>query len=206
MNWMNLNKRCCIIGFLASVFQAFGMYHIHAQSALTEGGVYGLTLLLNHHFGISPAISGASLTFLCYLLGFHVLGKGFLGYSAIYAAGFSLGYAFFEQFPPLWPGIGLHPLQGAVFGAVFIGLGSGVCVRCGGATTGDDALAMALSHRWKADIRTVYLVCDLSVLLLSLTYIPLSQIAYSLLTVVLSGQLIGLVQKAPCHPWRFMVS
>lgn len=47
MNRMNLNKRCCITGFPASVFQAFGMYHIHAQSALTEGRVYGLTLLLN---------------------------------------------------------------------------------------------------------------------------------------------------------------
>lgn len=199
MNRMKLNKRHCIVGFLASVFQAFGMYHIHAQSALTEGGGYGLTLLLYHHFGISPAVSGAVLTFLCYLLGFRILGKDFLGYSAIFAAGFSLGYAFFQQFPPLWPNIGLHPLLGAVFGAVFIGLGAGVCVRCGGATTGDDALAMALSHRWKADIRTVYLISDLLVLLLSLTYIPLSQIAYSMLTVILSGQLIGLVQKAPCH-------
>ena len=34
----------------------------------------------------------------------------------------------------------------------------------------------------------------LTVLLLSLTYIPLRRIAYSLLTVILSGQLIGLIQ------------
>ena len=38
---------------------------------------------------------------------------------------------------------------------------------------------------------------DLVVLALSLSYIPVRQIAYSLLTVFLSGQLIGLVQKIP---------
>ena len=39
----------------------------------------------------------------------------------------------------------------------------------------------------------VYLFSDLTVLLLSLTYIPLEKILCSLLTVVLSGQIIDLV-------------
>ena len=48
----------CITAFLSSVFQAFGMYNIHALADVTEGGVFGLTLLLGHWFGLSPAISG----------------------------------------------------------------------------------------------------------------------------------------------------
>ncbi len=43
----------------------------------------------------------------------------------------------------------------------------------------------------------MYLISDLSVLALSLSYIPLSRIVYSLLTVVLSGQIIGQMQKIP---------
>jgi uncharacterized membrane-anchored protein YitT (DUF2179 family) len=43
-------------------------------------------------------------------------------------------------------------------------------------------------------IQNVYLVSDLTILGLSLTYIPFRRIAYSLLTVILSGQLIGLMQ------------
>lgn len=39
------------------------------------------------------------------------------------------------------------------------------------------------------------MISDLVVLLISLTYIPVSRITYSLLTVVLSGQIIGLMQK-----------
>lgn len=46
-------------------------------------------------------------------------------------------------------------------------------------------------------LETLYLLSDLAVLLLSLTYIPVRRIAYSLLTVVLSGQIIGWIQKIP---------
>ena len=38
-------------------------------------------------------------------------------------------------------------------------------------------------------------ICDLVVLVLSLSYIPIHRISYSLLTVVLSGQIIGWMQK-----------
>ena len=49
-------------------------------------------------------------------------------------------------------------------------------------------------------IQWAYLSTDLVVLGLSLTYIPLRRIGYSLLTVLISGQLIGLVQRLPL-PW-----
>lgn len=185
----------CLIAFLSSVFQAFGMYNIHALSGVTEGGVLGLTLLLDHWFRISPAISGFVLNAACYLIGWRTLGKDFIAYSLIAAAGFSVGYGICEQFPPLWPEIAGFPLLAAVLGALFIGIGAGICVRVGGATTGDDALAMSLSHVLKTPIERIYLVSDLTVLGLSLSYIPFQRIAYSLLTVILSGQIIGLIQK-----------
>ena len=190
----------CAIAFLSSVFQAFGMYHIHALADVTEGGVLGLTLLLEYWFDLSPAISGAILNCACFLLGWRILGKAFIGYSIFAAAGFSLGYGFFEQFPQLWPELVNHPLLAALLGALFIGIGAGLCVRAGGATVGDDALAMSLSHRLKLPIQSIYLVTDLTVLALSLTYIPVKRILYSLLTVILSGQIIGLIQCLPAKP------
>jgi len=68
-------------------------------------------------------------------------------------------------------------------------------VRAGGAPSGDDALAMAVSKATRMQIQWAYLISDLLVLALSLTYIPLSRILYSLLTVVLSGQIIGWIQN-----------
>lgn len=194
---MKLKPINCIICFFASAFQAFGMYNIHALSGITEGGILGAVLLIDHWLGISPAVSGLILNSACYLLGWRTFGKTFIGYSLLAALGFSLGYGICEQFPPLRPEIANYPLPAALVGALFIGIGAGLCVRAGGATCGDDALAMSLSHRFRIPIERVYLASDLTVLLLSLSYIPLGRIAWSLLTVVLSGQIIGWIQKTP---------
>lgn len=187
----------CLILFAGSIIQAVGICNIHAVSRVTEGGVLGATLLLRHWFGISPAITSFLLNAVCYALGWRTLGKSFLAYSALSIGTYSAFYAVCEQFPPLWPRIGAYPLLAAMAGALFIGIGAGLCVRAGGATAGDDALAMSISHIAKIDIQWVYLVSDLTVLLLSLSYIPLRRIFYSLLTVILSGQIIGLIQKIP---------
>ncbi len=187
------NIGLCIVG---SAILAFGLCHVHAMSAVTEGGVLGLTLWLYHTFSVSPAITSLVLNGACYLLGLRVLGLSFIGYSAVAGGGFSLFYFFFALLPPVFPSIGAHPLLAALLGALFVGVGVGLCVLGGGAPSGDDALAMSLAAKTKKDIRLFYLLSDLFVLLLSLTYIAPVRILYSLLTVVLSGQIIGWMQKA----------
>ena len=194
---MKLKPHNILTAFFSSAFQAFGMYNNHALADITEGGVLGATLLLEHWFGVSPALSSFVMNALCFLLGWRVLGKSFIAYSLIAACGYSLGYGICEQFPPLWPGIVEMPLLASILGALFIGIGAGLCVRAGGATSGDDALAMSLSHVTKLPIQWIYLISDLTVLGLSLSYIPPRRIFYSLLTVVLSGQIIGWIQKNP---------
>ena len=178
-----------------SVIQAFGLYHVHACSGVTEGGVLGMTLLLQHWFDISPAISGAVLNMICYGIGWKLLGTEFIIYSLISTAGFCSSYKVIELFPPLWPELYQMPLLAAVLGALFIGIGVGICVRVGGAPGGDDALAMSISHATGVKIETVYLISDLLVLGLSISYIPVKRIGYSLLTVILSGRIIGIVQR-----------
>ena len=198
-NLPKLKLSNCIVAFLSSALQAFGMYNIHALSGVTEGGIFGLILLLDHWLGISPAITSFLLNGACYALGWRTLGRAFIGYSLVATCGYSLAYGICEQFPPLWPQIAGYPLAAAIVGALFIGIGAGLCVRAGGATSGDDALAMSLSHLTKVPIQWLYLISDLTVLGLSLSYIPLRRIGYSLLTVILSGQIIGLIQRIPFH-------
>ncbi len=184
-----------LLALLGSAIQAAGICNIHAFAGVTEGGVLGMTLLLDHWFGVSPALSALVLNVLCYVFGFRTLGREFLVYSAISGVGYSVFYALMAPFAPLWPWIVASPLWSAVIGALFVGVGAGLCVRVGGAPGGDDALAMALSKITRVDIQWVYLLTDLTVLGLSLSYIPLRRILWSLLTVTLSGQIIGWVQR-----------
>lgn len=185
----------CVIMLAASAFLAFGLYNVHAVSGITEGGVLGLNLLLNHWFHISPAATNLIANLICYGLGAKLLGRKFILYSLIATGGFSLTYKLLEQTDPLWPQLASMPLTACLLGAVFVGVGAGLCVRMGGAPSGDDALAMSISSVSRLKIQWVYLLSDLTVLGLSVSYIPLSKIAYSLLTVILSGQIIGVVSS-----------
>lgn len=193
----DIKIKYCIIAIFSSAFLAFGLYNVHSLAGVTEGGVVGLNLLLEHWFSISPAITNFVANAICYLLGWKLLGRKFIIYSGVATVSFSVSYAIIEQFPPLWPQLAGMPLLAAVLGAVFVGIGCGLCVKVGGAVSGDDALAMCISHVLHINIQWAYLITDLTVLGLSLTYIPVTKIAYSLLTVLLSGQIIGWIQKLP---------
>ena len=199
MFFFKLKPKNCLIAFFSSAFQAFGLYQVHSLADVTEGGIFGLTLLLQHWLHISPALSGFVLNAACFCFGWKTLGREFIGCSIVASLGFSLGYGFFEQFPRLWPELAHMPLAAAILGAVFIGIGAGLCVRAGGATSGDDALAMSVHALTGLGVEKFYLLSDLTVLTLSLSYIPLKRFCYSLLTVILSGQIIGWIQKIPCR-------
>lgn len=190
-----IKPKSCIILLLGSTILAFGLYNIHSMSGVTEGGVLGLTLLLDHWFGISPSVSSFVLSLICYLMGFKILGKEFIANSIVATCGFSIAYKICEQFDPLWPQLAQMPMTAALAGALFVGIGVGICVRTGGAPGGDDALSMTLSHVTHLNIEWIYLICDLIVLGLSISYIPLKKLGFSLLTVILSGQIVGWVQR-----------
>ena len=176
---------------LGSAILAFGLFNVHSQCRITEGGVLGTTLLLQQWFGISPSISEAVLDVCCYLLGLKYLGKSFLRYALTATGGFALSYALFERMGYMLPSMLDQPLLAAVVGGLFVGVGVGLVVRVGGAAGGDDALALVIAKLLQWPVSRAYLFTDLVVLLLSLTYIPLQNIACSLVTVTLSSFIIG---------------
>ena len=187
----------CGANALGGAILAFGLYNIHALSGVTEGGILGMTLFLQHWFRISPSLSSLIMNGACYLMGWRLLGREFIVYSAVAGGSFSLAYAVCECFPPLWPGLVAQPVLAALLGAVFGGVSIGICVRAGGAPGGDDALAMCITHVTGWKIQWAYLASDLIVIALSATYINMVRVACSLLTVMLSGQIIGLMQQVP---------
>ncbi len=198
---MNLKKlnRNTILHYGSLLFGAavlsFGLFNIHSQSQITEGGVLGMTLFLHHWTGISPGVFSFLLDMTCYIIGFKLLGTAFLKNAIFATCSYALFYRLWEFIGPLLPSFSDRPLVAAVLGGLFVGVGAGLIVRRGGASGGDDALALIL-HRatgWK--ISRAYFFTDFVVLMLSLTYIPAVKILFSLLTVTLSSAVIDLLQN-----------
>ena len=162
---------------LGAMIATFGIHNIHQQTGITEGGVIGLMLFVEHWLGVSPAFITPVLDLSCYLLAFKYLGGGFIKISAISTLSVSLFYKLWEQFPPMLPDLSGHPLMAAL------------------ASGGDDALALTISRVSGWRLSRSYLFTDLVVLFLSLSYIPLTRIAFSLITVTLSSYLIDRIQN-----------
>lgn len=194
---MNIKRemRNYLIIYIGTFILSFGLFNIHARCAVTEGGVLGGVLLLENWFGWSPSVTNIVLDLSCYAVGFRFLGWDFARYSLAASLGFSVNYRLAETVGYIMPDLTPYPLMAALVGALFVGVGVGLCVRIGGAAGGDDALAMTISKVMKVDIALAYMFTDLLVLSLSLTYIPFRRIFYSLITVTLSSQVISFVQK-----------
>ena len=179
---------------LGASILSFGLFNVHSQSNITEGGVLGMTLLLNHWFNISPSISGIVMDFTCYFIGWRVLGNSFLKNAMFASCCFSASYRLWESIGYILPSFADKPLIAAVLGAIFVGIGVGIVVKKGGASGGDDALALVISKLTNCRIARAYLITDLTVLTLSLSYIPFGKIAFSLITVTLSSFIIDKIQ------------
>jgi len=181
--------------FCGAAILSFGLYNIHSRCRITEGGVLGTVLLINHWLRISPGITNPVLDICCYMLGWKMLGNGFLKNALFASMSFSVCYNIWEHMGYILPDLSSHPLLAAIAGAIFVGIGVGIVVKKGGACGGDDALALVISKMTGWRISKAYLITDLTVLTLSLSYIPFTRIAYSLLTVTLSSHIIDRIQR-----------
>ena len=173
---------------------SFGIYNIHRRAAITEGGVIGLVLLMDHWLGIPASLASPLLDFLSYALAFRFLGWDFILMAAVSSVSLAAFYRLWESFPPMLPDLSPYPLAAAVLGGLFVGIGVGLIVRQGGSSGGDDALALVINKVTGWKLSRSYLFTDLVVLGASLSYIPLRRIAYSLVTVTISSYLIDFMQ------------
>ncbi len=197
MDGLTLKKILLIM--VGAIICTFGIHNIHQRTHITEGGVIGLMLFVEHWLKISPAYITPVLDIACYLLAFKFLGIQFIKISVISTMFVSGFYKVWELFPPMLPDLSAHPLAAAVLGGIFVGIGVGLIIRQGGSSGGDDALALTISNVFHWRLSRCYLFTDITVLLLSLTYIPVLRIVFSLITVTISSYLIDWVKE---FQWR----
>ena len=189
--WFNLTRTELINIILGSMIESFTLVNIHIPSQITEGGILGLALLFYKTFGINPSILSLIMDVICIIMGINIFGKAFLRKTLLASLFFVIFYKIFSLMGPIVPNLYSYPFLAAIFGGIGIGLGCGLVVSQGGASGGDDALALVVANKIKINISYSYLLMDVIVLVMSLTYIPLARIIYSLVTTTISSVLVG---------------
>jgi len=65
---------------IGAIICSFGIYNIHQQTGVTEGGVIGTMLLIHHWIGLEPSVITPILDISCYIFAYKYLGGRFLKY------------------------------------------------------------------------------------------------------------------------------
>lgn len=184
-----------LLVILGSSILAFGTYNFNYQNGITEGGVLGLLLLVKNIFNISPSVTNLIIDFSLFALGARFFGKRFLIFSIFSTACFSVFYRIFESVGFVVPSFNEYMIFGSIFAGLFVGVGVGFVLRGGGASGGDDVIALLGSKFTPLKVNHVYMLTDAIVLLLSLVYLRVDQVMYSILAVTISGNLIEIIYE-----------
>lgn len=153
---------------LGTAVFAFGLLYFIIPNQLMEGGVTGITVLLNYAFGISPSLSTLVINIPLFILGWKVLGGRQILYTGIGIALLTVFLGLFERLIEagyIVPFKTEHDfLLAALYAGVTIGTGLGIVFRAGGTTGGSDIIARILSRRSGISIGKVMLGIDIIII------------------------------------------
>ncbi|WP_374020204.1 YitT family protein [Paenibacillus thiaminolyticus] len=175
---------------LGSMLLAFSYYHINFQNHLAEGGFVGLALIGKYTFDWSPALTVLMLDIPVFIAAWFFKGRRFIMNTAMATGVFSLTYELCERYSPWIMNFGSNMVLAAIVSGVLTGFAAGIVLRHGGATGGDDIVALFLSRWTKLSVGTVFIIIDIVVLLVSLFYLPLWDTLYTILAVSIGGKVI----------------
>jgi uncharacterized membrane-anchored protein YitT (DUF2179 family) len=176
---------------IGAAIMGFGINFFNIANNLSEGGVTGISILLNLAFQIDPGLTTIAFNIPLLYLSWKYLGGSSFLWTLYGTLSLSAFLSIFSKYRfPLEHDI----LLAALYAGVFVGLGLGLIFRFGGTTGGVDILAKLLyKYKGIAMGRTIF-IGDVFVIAGSLIYLDIKQGMYTLIAVYAGCRIIELVQ------------
>lgn len=193
---------------IGTAIYAFGLQYFVIPNLLMEGGVTGIAVLLNYAAGWPLSVTTLVLNIPLFLLGWRALGKSQMLYTIIGTVSLSMFLALMES---LIRHDWLVPFKStndymlvALYAGVSLGAGLGIVFRFGGTTGGVDIVARILSRRGYS-MGQIILTFDTIIIGVSMIYISLEKVLYTLVVVFVASKLIDFIQDGAYSAKAFSV-
>jgi uncharacterized membrane-anchored protein YitT (DUF2179 family) len=176
---------------LGSFLYSIAVNLFFVSNKLAQGGVTGISLLLHYKFGTPVGLLIALINIPIFILGYLVLGRGFLLRSA-YGM---LATSIFIDVTSAWT---MPPLENVIlapiYGGIIAGIGSGLIFRVGGTAGGTDIIARVLQHKFRGiDLGKVWFGIDFTIITISSLIIGLEKAMLTIVAVYVSSRLVDLL-------------
>ena len=191
-----VNELFNILSLLVGVFcMGFAFNSFFTANSIAPGGFSGLSAVISglfvklNWFYISPTILYLGLNIILIFFAYKTMGLKYFLYSILGILTYALCIEFLN--------INLNfndMFLGSIFGALFMGIGTGLVVRAGGSTGGGEMLGKIL-HNFNSEITVgkIIIVVDTIVVLLSLATYGLVSSLYTLIAIYLMGKITDFV-------------
>lgn len=183
---------------LGTAIYAFGLQYFVIPNQLMEGGVTGIAVLLNYAAGWPLSVTTLLLNVPLFILGWKALGKFQMLYTVIGTVSLSLFLALMERLTHIGWLVPFHSANDymlvALYAGVTIGAGLGIVFRYGGTTGGVDIAARILTRRGRFSMGQVILTFDALIIGVSMLYISLEKVLYTLVVVFIASKIIDFIQ------------
>ena len=149
---------------VGSILYAIGIYTFASRADFAPGGISGLSLILNHLWGLPIGTVSLLLNIPFILLSYRIVGRRFMIKSirSILTSTLMLDLVF-----PHTPAYSGDPLLAALFSGLFFGAGLALIYMRGSSTGGTDFLTMSIKVlRPHLSIGFVTMIIDLLIILL----------------------------------------
>ncbi|MEZ5044519.1 MAG: YitT family protein [Saprospiraceae bacterium] len=174
-----------LVGVLSATF---GLEGFLMPSSFIDGGVTGISLMVQELTGISLAILIVLFNLPFLILAFSAISKRFAIKSIIGILLLSLSIQFIH-----FPIITEDKILVAAFGGLFLGLGIGMAIRGGAIIDGTEVLAIYISRKTSMTVGNVILVFNLFVFLTAAYVFSIEIALYAILTYYAASKTVDFV-------------
>lgn len=193
------NKEMAVEVFMIALgcaIYALSIDMVSIPNQLADGGLSGITLIIRYFWHINPGISTLVLNIPLILLGYRYMGKRLL----VYTMWGTLCLSFFLwtwHYVPIINQLNLdHDLfLTAILAGALSGLGLGIVFRYNGTTGGTDIIARIFQIKFAISSGKTILALDAVVLCLSLSYLDLKHMMYTLIASFVLSRVMDSVQQ-----------
>ncbi|MGO2939720.1 MAG: YitT family protein [Pseudolactococcus laudensis] len=179
---------------LGTAIYAFGFVNFNMVNHLAEGGVSGITLIFHALFKINPAYTQILLNIPLFILGVKIFGKRGMIYTIHGTVCLSVFIWLFQRMS-FSIDLAHDTLIAALLAGIFAGIGGGIVFRFGGTTGGGDIIGRYFEQKKGFALGQTLFVFDILVLTLSLSYIDIQHMMYTVIASFVFSQVVAIVQN-----------
>jgi len=203
-NLARISIKDIIMIMIGTGFYGWSLININITNQLAEGGLSGITLILLALFNWNPAYTNLILNIPLLIIGYRVLGRRSLIYTIWGIISLSFWLYVWQKFP-MPPALHHDMLIAGLLAGIMSGIGLGVVFRFGGTSGGTDVIARIMEQKLGIQIGRTMFALDVVVLLMSLIYIDVIHMMYTLIASFVFAQVVGLTQQGAYTARSFMI-